>query len=42
MIIRNIRLIIGGILLVIGFIIIDKNDLLDIVNNVKEQLQNKR
>ena len=39
---RTIRLVIGGTLLAIGFVIIDKSDLLDIVNMVKEGLQDDR
>lgn len=39
---RTIRLVIGGILLAIGFVIIDKSDLLDIVNMIKEGLQDDR
>ena len=40
--IRYLRLLIGGTLLAIGFVIIDKSDLLDLVNMVKKGLQNDR
>ena len=36
---RTIRLVVGGVLLALGFVIIDKSDLLDIVNMIKEGLQ---
>ena len=39
---RTIRLVIGSVLLALGFVIIDKSDLLDIVNMVKERLQDDR
>lgn len=38
MIIRWFKYIIGTTFLLIGFIIIDKQDLLDLVNSVKERL----
>lgn len=37
--IKTIRLLIGGILLALGFVIIDKKDLLDIVNMIKEEIR---
>lgn len=40
MIIRLLRFLIGGTLLAIGFMIIDKDDLLELVNNFKERLRN--
>jgi hypothetical protein len=41
-IIRLLRFFVGGSLLAIGFIIIDKSDLLELVNDIKERLQNDR
>jgi hypothetical protein len=41
-IIRLLRFFVGGSLLAIGFIIIDKSDLLELVNDIKERLQNGR
>jgi hypothetical protein len=41
-IIRLLRLFVGGSLLAIGFVIIDKTDLLELVNNIKERLQNDK
>ena len=38
--IRNIRYLIGGLLIAIGFLIIEKEDLLDLVNSIKERLNN--
>lgn len=37
---RVFRFFIGALFLLIGFEIIDKNDLLDLVNNIKERLKN--
>ena len=42
MIFRTFRFFIGAIFLLIGFVIIDKTDLLDLVNNIKERLNNDR
>lgn len=37
--IRFLRLLIGGTLFVIGFVITDKKDLADLVNMIKQELE---
>ena len=37
--IRFLRLLIGGTLFVIGFVITDKRDLADLVNTIKQELE---
>lgn len=37
---RVFRFLIGAIFFLIGFVIIDKNDLLDLVNHIKGRLNN--
>ena len=39
--IRVLRLLIGGTLFAIGFVIIDKKDLADLVNMIKQELERK-